>query len=186
MKTLKTIQVFAKIGKILSTVIYICSIIGAAGCTVGLLSLPFSETPILKIGGMTVRGLIINKSGVDLMSLYPIISGALIICIGEAVVAKFAQLYFKRELADGTPFTVDGAREMLRLGIITICVPLGALILSQIVSTITAEFTGGEVFKLDGGDSITTGVMFIIISVLCRYGAEILNTNNENGGTSNE
>lgn len=174
MKSLKTIQTLSKIGKILSKIIYICSIIGAVGCAVGMASLPFADTGIIKIGGVTIHGLIVNRAGIELESLYPLMSGALIICVGEAVTAKFAEKYFSHELAAETPFTTDGAKELLRLGILTICVPLGALIIAQIVSGVIAEIIGcGEAFKLDGGDSVTLGVMFIVTSVLCGYGAEL-------------
>ena len=35
------------------------------------------------------------------------------------------ELYFKNELADGNPFTLRGAKELMRLGILTIAIPLG-------------------------------------------------------------
>lgn len=179
MKSLQTIQTLSKIGKVLSKIIYICCVIGAVGCAVGIASLPFADTGILKVGGVTIHGLIVNQAGIDLNSLYPLMTGAMIVCIGQAVLAKFAESYFTHELAAGTPFTADGAKEMLRLGILTICIPLGALILSQIVSGVVAEIVGcGDLFKVDNGDSVVLGVMFIVISVLCRYGAE-LRTNNE-------
>lgn len=174
MKTLKTIQTLSKIGRVLSNIIYICCIIGAVGCVVGIVCLPFADMGILKIGGVTVYGLIVNRAGVELNSLYPLMSGVLIVCIGQAVTAKFAERYFRHELAIGTPFSKDSAKELLRLGILTICVPLGALIFAQIVSGVIAGILGcSDVFKLDGGDSVSLGVMFIVISLLCRYGAEL-------------
>lgn len=174
MKSLQTIQTLSKIGKVLSKIIYICCVIGTVGCAVGIASLPFADTGIFKIGGVTIYGLIVNQGGIDLNSLYPLMIGAMIVCIGQAVLAKFAESYFTHELAAGTPFTADGAKEMLRLGILTICIPLGALILSQIISGVVAEIVGcGDVFKVDNGDSVVLGVMFIVISLLCRYGAEL-------------
>lgn len=174
MKTLKTIQTLSKIGKVFSKIVYICCLIGAIGCAVGMASLPFADADVLKIGGVTIHGLIVNRAGIDLASLYPLMSGALLVCVGEAVTAKFAEKYFTHELAAGTPFTTDGAKELLRLGILTICVPLGTLILAQIVSGVIAEIIGcGEVFKLDGDGSVTLGVMFIFMSLLCKYGAEL-------------
>lgn len=173
MKTLNTIQTLSKIGKILSKIIYICCIIGVAGCVVGIVSLPFADTGILKIGCVTIYGLIVNRAGIDLNSLYSLMSGAMIVCIGPAVTAKFAERYFSHELTAGTPFTFDGAKELFRLGIITICVPLGSMIMAQIISSIVAEFIGcGEAFKLEGGDSVALGVMFLFMSLLCKYGAE--------------
>lgn len=174
MKTLNTIQTLSKIGKVLSKIIYICCIIGAAGCVVGIVSLPFADTGILKIGGVTVYGLIVNHAGIDLNSLYPLMAGAMIVCIGQAVTAKFGERCFSYELAAGTPFTIDGAKELFRLGIITICMPLDTMILAQIISSIVAEFVGcGEAFKLEGGDSVALGAMFLFMSLLCKYGAEL-------------
>ncbi len=173
MKTLETIQTLSKVGKIFCKIIYICCIIGAAGCVVGIVSLPFADTGMIKIGGVTIYGLIVNRAGIDLNSLYPLMTGAMIVCIGQAVTAKFGERYFSHELTAGTPFTIDGARELFRLGIITICVPLGSMIMAQIISSIVAELIGcGEAFKIEGGDSVALGVMFIFMSLLCKYGAE--------------
>lgn len=175
MKTmeLETIQTLAKIGRVLSKIVYICCIIGVAGCVVGMVSLPFADTGVLKIGGMSIHGLIANRSGMEPRGLYPLMTGAMIVCIGQGITAAFAQHYFKCELAAGTPFTLDGARELLRLGILTVCVPLGALILAQIASAIVTELVGcGETFKLDGIDSVALGLTFMVMSLLCRHGAE--------------
>lgn len=173
MKTLKIIQTLSKVGKILSKIILICCIIGAAGCAVGMASLPFADTGIIKIGGVSIHGFIVNRAGIELNSLYPLMTGAMTVCIGQAVTAKLAERYFTHELAEGTPFTFSGAKELMRLGIITLAVPLGTVILAQIISGVMAEIIGcGEAFKTDGGDSIELGVMFIVMSLICRYGAE--------------
>lgn len=180
MKTLNTIQTFSKIGKILSKIIFICCIIGVAGCVVGFICLPFADTGILKIGGVTIYGLIVNRAGIDLNGLYPLMTGAMIVCIGQAVTAKFGERYFSHELTAGTPFTIGGAKELFRLGIITICVPLGTQIVAQIISSIVAEFIGcGEAFKIEDGDSVALGIMFLLMSLLCKYGAECME-NREN------
>lgn len=174
MKTLNTIQIISKIGRVLSTIVFICCIVGAAGCVVGMLCIPLAETGAIRIGGTSIRSLAENRSGMELNGLYPLLAGAMIVAIGEAVTAKFAEMYFKRELVAGTPFTASGAKELKRLGILTICVPLGALILAQIVSGVIAGFIDcGEAFNMDGGDSVALGVMFIFMSLICRYGAEL-------------
>lgn len=182
MKTLNSIQTLSKIGKILSKIVFIFGIIGAACSAVGMVCLPFSDTEILKIGGVTLHGLIVNQAGVELNGMYSLLSGTLIVCVGQAVTAKIAERYFAHELAEGTPFTVFGAKKLMNLGIVTICVPLGTMILAQIISSIVAEFAGcGEIFKLDGGDSVALGVMFIVMSLLCRYGAELREKNEVSG-----
>lgn len=174
MKSLKTIQTLSKIGKVLSKINYIFCLIGAIGCAVGLVSLPFADQGIFKIGGVSIHSLIVNNAGIDLTALYPAMTGAMILCIGQAVLAKFAENYFAHELAVGTPFTLEGAKELQRLGILTICIPLGCLIVAEIVSGVVAGIVGcGDVFKVDNGDSVVLGMMFIVISLLCRYGAEL-------------
>ena len=174
MKSLQTIQTLSKLGKVLSKINYIFCMIGAIGCAVGLASLPFADQGIFKIGGVSIHGLIVNNAGIDLTSLYPAMTGAMILCIGQTVLAKYAEIYFRNELTAGTPFTVDGAKELLRLGILTICIPLGCLIVAEIVSGIMAGFLNcDDLLKIENADSVILGVMFIIMSVLCRYGAEL-------------
>ncbi len=174
MKTLNTIQTLSKIGRVLSKIVYICCIIGAAGCVVGIVSLPFASSGIFKIGGVTIYGLVVNRAGIDLNSLYSLMTGAMIVCIGQAITARFAENYFTHELTAGTPFTISGAKELFRLGIITICVPLGTSIFAQIISAIVAEFVNcGDAFKAEDSSSVALGVMFLVTSLLCRYGAEL-------------
>lgn len=174
MKTLNTIQRLFKIGKVLSRIVYIFCIVGAVGCAAGMICLPFGDMEVFKIGGVTIHGLIGNDSEIDLNSLYAPLAGAMLICIGQAVAAKFSEKYFARELTAGTPFTLAGAKELFRLGIITICVPLGTQTLAEIVTAIITKLVKcGEAFDIGSIESVTLGVMFIVMSLLCRYGAEM-------------
>lgn len=175
MKYLQAIQTISKIGEILSKIIFICCLVGAIGCAVGIVSLPFGDKGLFKIGGVTVYGLIANKSGIEPDSFYPTLAGFLIVCIGQAIPAKFAEKYFVHELAAGTPFTVEGGKELLRLGILTISVPLGSLILAKIVCRLVEKIVGcSEAIELSGTDSVALGIMFIVMSLMCLYGAELL------------
>ena len=182
MKSLQTIQTLSKIGQVLSKINYIFCMIGAIGCAVGLVSLPFADQGVFKIGGVSIHGLIVNRAGIDLNGLYPLLTGILIVCIGQTVLAKFAEKYFAHELSAGTPFTTNGANELLRLGILTVSIPLGSLILAQIVSGIIAGFMNcDDLFKLDNGGSVALGIMIIVMSVFCRYGAELQTQHSEGG-----
>ena len=104
-----------------------------------------------------------------------------IICAGEAVLCRIAGRYFKNELEAGTPFTFDGAKELLRLGIYTICIPVVTVVASEIVYQVMKHFLS-NVDKLEIGNAVSVelGVMFIIMSLLCKYGAEIAKDNKEN------
>ena len=173
MNTLKAIQTLAKIGKIFSRIIYICCIVGFCGCIVGIVSLAIgAET--FKLGGVTVHSMIENKAGMNLPTLYASMAVGLLFCAAEAVLCKFAEIYFKNELADGNPFTLRGAKELLRLGILTIAIPLGTVIVCSIGVSI-ADNIYPSINKLAIGEfsSVGLGVMMIVLSLFCRYGAEV-------------
>ena len=178
MKSLNTIQTLSKVGKVLSKIAFIFSVIGFCGCIAGLLSLSFGNGSFIKIGGVTLHGLISEEYGYNIKSITAVLSGWLIICAGEAVLAKFAEIYFKNELNAGTPFTSAGAKELLRLGILTIAVPVGSAIAGSIAEGIVAGFMKVEKaaamdMYFDNDAAIVLGVMFILGSLLCRCGAEL-------------
>ena len=172
MKTLNTIQTLSKLGKIFSTIIYVFSVIGAIGGLVSLACLRFFPEGI-KIGGTTIRGLIETSEVISLQDCFAILTIITIGCVGEAVLCKIAQSYFKNELAAGTPFTLEGAKELLRFGVCAVCIPIAMSILSQIVTRVLfpdfVESTGPE---LASSASVAIGVMLIIMSLLCHHGAE--------------
>ena len=172
MNTLKTIQTLAKIGKVFSKIIFVCCIVGFCGCIVGIVSLALgAET--FKLGGVTIHSMIENEAGLNLPTLYASMAVGLLFCAAEAVLCKFAEAYFKHELADCDPFTLRGAKELLRLGILTIVIPLGTVIVCSIGVSIADNMVPG-IDKLSIGEfsSVGLGVMMIVLSLFCRYGAE--------------
>lgn len=183
-KNYKIVQKIAKIGKILSKVAFVFSIIGICGCLVGLLSNLFGSGKIVKIGGVTIYGLLADFTAYNVKSISATLVAWLIVCIGQAVLAKFAELYFCNALMAGTPFTKTGARELRRLGIMAIAIPTGCVVLAEIVQGIMMGFmnvtaAGGTDLSFDNEASIIVGVMFIACSFLCGYGAEVLEGKNK-------
>ena len=88
---------------------------------------------------------------------------------------KAAYRYFDHELTAGTPFTFEGATELMRLGIFVICINLVSAVLAQVAhGIISAVLENVEALTLEGGDSVALGVMLIVLSVFCRYGAELV------------
>ena len=149
METLKIIQSLARLGKILSKIAFILSLVGVFGCVAGLLSLAFGSGTLLQIGNVALHSLIPVSSGFNLKAIAGALSGWLIICTGEAALSRFALLYFTRELTDGTPFTQRGAKELLRLGILTIAIPIGCTVAAAIVHGIVMGFlTFRPIFRL--------------------------------------
>ena len=98
----------------------------------------------------------------------------------QAVLANFAELYFRNALMAGTPFTQEGARELRRLGILTMVIPTGCAVLAEIVQGILTGFMNVSVdgwmeFNFDNESSVVVGVMLIVGSFVCGYGDEMLN-----------
>lgn len=73
MKTLKTVQTLAKIGKIFSKIIFICSIVGVVRCALGLACVPLgsiilSQTVVSVLAGF-VGGKALNLEDGDSVML---------------------------------------------------------------------------------------------------------------------
>lgn len=174
MKTLNTIQTLSKIGKIFSKVLFILCVIGGIFCLVGILEISFVHNG-LKIGGVTIHSIIEQSGAIDKSTWYGVMATGIVLCAGEAVLCKLAEMYFKNELKAGTPFTFDGAKELMRLGIFTICIPLGTDIVVGIISSVIGRaYQLTNVLDINHSAQIGLGVMFIVTSLLCRYGAEII------------
>ena len=138
-KSLKAIQTLVKIGRIISKIIFIFCIVGAAGCVLGILSLALIPGDF-RVGEMTLRELIETKSGVTFGTMYTSMAAGIVPCAGEAVLAKLAERCLKRELDAGTPFTFAGAKDLITLGICAVCITVGTAITAGIVTGIMKNF----------------------------------------------
>ena len=184
MKTLQTLQRLSKIGRILSNLAFVFSVIGFCGCVAGLVSLGLGGDELIKIGGVTLHGLISRSAGTATGSIAAALSGWLPVCAGEAVLAKFAEVYFKNEVKAGTPFTLPGARELMRLGILTIALPTGCALLGSVAEELVASFMQVEkiatrALPFDTAIGVTLGILSLLGALLCRYGAELQESRGE-------
>ncbi|MCI5857426.1 MAG: hypothetical protein MR016_08705 [Agathobacter sp.] len=178
-KNLEILQKFAKLGKILSKIAFIFSIIGICGCLVGLLDVIYGSGDILKLGGVTVYSALAQFNAYNVKSIEAVLMAWLIVCAGEAVVAKFAELYFRGVLTAKTPFTRTGAKQLNRLGIITIVIPIVSVTLAEIVQEVMTGFMNTAAdnridLDFQNEASVVMGVMFIVGSIVCAHGAELL------------
>ena len=63
--------------------------------------------------------------------------------------------------------------EEKRLGILTICIPIGTQIIAEIVYDALSHIRNKVApLELDNSGSVALGIMFIVFSLICRYGAE--------------
>lgn len=172
MSSLDKIQKLSKLGKILCSIVFVFCVIGIIGSVVGIAFLA-DGVDAIHIGGVTLKSIVQTNSGtsIDTADIYMVV--AIILCSGEAVIAKFAEHYFKGELLDGTPFNMERSKELTRLGIITI----GVSIVTEAVAAIVYEimsfiFVNTDSLEIGNWGSVGIGITFIIVSLICRYGAE--------------
>lgn len=185
MKSLKIIQILCKIGQILSKIAFILCIVGASLSLVGILSLACGIETIV-INGVTIGSMIENDSGMSMGTMYTTLTVAIIFMAGEIAIAKFSELYFKHELIAGTPLTLEGAKEMRRLGILKIAISLGTVIVAAIVQAILKATLKDVVeVDLDNSSAIVMGVMYLILSLVLQYASEELKNKEEKMENSN-
>lgn len=165
-KTLSAILTVFKIARIVAKVIFIVCIVGGVGCLLALCIAPLLEIDFLKR--------ILAEEGVQLASVYPACFAGLLTCAGEAVVAFFAERYFGNVLSAGTPFTHEGAQESFRFGLIAIIASLASSIASGIVLAILSiVFSGLPEVDVSSSVSLSTGLFFLFLSLIFKYGAEM-------------
>lgn len=172
-KTLDTIQKLSNLGRILSKIVFIFSLIGAIGCAAAFVStllLPES----LQLGSVTIKGLVDLTDEINPNEIAAAMLTGVITCTFEAVLAKLAERYFRNERKAGTPFTFAGAKELRRLGICAIVLPIAALVAAEIVNEVMQHFlTGVSNLDLAQSGSVGIGIMMIVASLLCKHGAEL-------------
>lgn len=173
-KTLKTIQTLSKVGEILCRIMFILCIVGFVCCAVGLASFAVGVA-MISISGKSLE-IYLHEVGVSAGTVYAALVVAMILCAGEAVIARFAVHYFRREQRDGTHFDLGGAKELLRLGILQIGVTLGAEILAAIAHRIISVVCEDvQELSFSNSTSVLMGLVIMMVALICRYGAEKCN-----------
>ena len=64
-------------------------------------------------------------------------------------------------------------KELLRLGILTMALPVGCAVAGRIVAGFLAVETAALDLSLGNEASLALGLMFVLGSLLCRHGAEL-------------
>ena len=165
-KTLSNILTVFKVLKVIAKVVFILCIIGAVGCALGLCMMPVVES-------LAPSGLL--EDGEELLSVgYAGCVVGIVVCAGEAVFAGLAERYFANILRAGTPFTTEGARECFRLGIASMIIAGASAVVSGIADAIAAVLSGdASSMEFDMTVSLSTGLIFLFLSLIFKYGAEV-------------
>lgn len=165
--SLTTIQSLHKLGKVLSRIYFVLSIIGLV-LSLALAAALLISTDIKDLISSTLFDG--TKYGVN--TLYGISSTLFLISFGEIFLSRKAEDYFRSELNTGTPFSIENALKLKKLGILTLIIPVVTHTLSAVVYNIMmSNLDGMAPFKFHMTGSVILAVMFIITSMLCRYGA---------------
>ena len=179
-KTLDTIQKLFNAGRVISKIVFIFSVVGFILSAVTLIT-----TPILpgtfKLGSVDIHGLLNSTDLANKAEVYAKMAESVLFCACEAVLAKLAEIYFKKELEVGTPFDFGIAKKLLNLGICVTAVSFGATVLTAIGEAVINKFiikSGNFSADFSMSASIGIGVALIIMSFMCKYGAEILQAKN--------
>lgn len=171
-KSLKTVQTICKVCKVLAEIAFVMFVVIVALMLVAAIFTGTGKMDALLSSGGVVLDDMLQQTGVTQDYMVAVFVCLTIIIAAEAVVAKFINVYFKHELKAGTPFTFEGAKEMLRLGIITIAVPVGASLAATIVFDIMAAGSGLD-SEFNFEISLGMGLMFLALSPLLKHGTEL-------------
>lgn len=171
-KSLKTVQTICKVCKVLAEIAFVMFVVIVALMLAATIFTGTGKMDALLSSGGVVLDDMLQQTGVTQDYMVAVFVCLTIIIAAEAVVAKFINVYFKHELKAGTPFTFEGAKEMLRLGIITIAVPVGASLAATIVFGIMAAGSGLD-SEFNFEISLGMGLMFLALSPLLKHGTEL-------------
>lgn len=181
-KTLSTIQGLMRLGRVLTIITLVFSIIGMVGCAVGGVALYATGDLIIETeqGDITLGELVYDETMATMEMFYFVIIVAFLACMTEVIISDRMAKYFKFELSEGTPFTFEGAKKLKKVGILAIVLP----IVVEIVAAVIAVFllanvpealpaTESTSTEITYASSLGTGVMMLIFSLIFKHGAEL-------------
>ena len=168
-KSLAILQKCARIFSVLARIALIVSIAGAVtGLAATMLWTRWNTAPAADIPAIAQLFALIDQ-GTYYKTLALLIDDT-ITCAMAAPLYGAVLRYLKAELADGTPFTDSGAAALRRLGVLTIVLPIISLALRTIPYSAFAVALPGDRSNVE---TVIPGIMLILMSVVCRYGAEL-------------
>lgn len=170
MKASKIIQAIAVALRVVCIIMIVLYALAALGCVIGL-----AETAIFDQSG-TVTELIVDDfldcGNLPMTELRVVLGGGIAVAVAEMLVCIFLSIYFKHELAAGTPFTFEGAKELLLVGIKALICFAAAMAICCFIRLIAVGSTDisspeTELLIFSG-----KGAEIILMSLLLRFGAE--------------
>lgn len=174
MKSLKVIQVLAKIAWVLCRIVFVVCIVGAAASVVGLSI--FHLVQNVKINAEQTVAQLIEEQHIRIPEAYAGMGIALLSCGVGIFLAKYNELFFKKEIDERTPFKREIVKQMKTVAIVNILVSLALGIIAATAMSIVLSINHLE--SINRGDfslfsTVGFGISLLIISLFCDYGAEV-------------
>lgn len=167
--TLKSIQKCARVFHTLAIIAAVAAFLGAASALAAAIGLSRWYNAPADALGMLAPIMAELDHGNYTASVARLSADVISLAL-DGVVLCFAVAYLKQELADGTPFTASGAKSLLRLGILSIALPLISAALSCLIfGAFDVEVPG----DYGNGSAIIVGIVLILSSLVFSYGAEL-------------
>lgn len=172
MRSLRVIQVLAKIMRVVCIVLFVCCIVGASACLTALIVLPIIQNIVVQ-DGKTIADLMV-ENGVVIPDMY---AGIVVGLLGAGVgifLNKYNELFFEEEIRVGTPFDHDIVRSMRKTGLVNI-IASGALVITAgiAVGIVSAIFQTKIKFEYSLFAAVGFGLLLLILSLFADYGAEL-------------
>lgn len=171
---LEKIQKVFGVFKILSRVFMIICFVAAGLALVSvILTLAGGNAPIAKIGGVSIYLPVFFENEPVLGSekaCWVMVAG-FVAAACEGILLAFAYRYFAIEQKEGTPFTENGAKLTLNLGITAIVLSVVSAATQGIIYELMKLSELIEEFSNSWG--VMLGVTLILFSLIIRYGADL-------------
>ena len=174
--TLEKVQTVYKVLKVLATILFVASIVSVVFCTIGLVIVSLLDFSKLDSPSYINLNFFFDDLGATKEIAMANILGALLSSIGNIIIAKFAMTYVSNELNVGTPFTFEGAKEVQRLGIITLGISIFCAIISGFVIEEVLKLGENVTVTVDNEPGVIIGVILCLFGLIFKLGAEQSNS----------
>lgn len=167
MQSLKNVQTWAKVFKVFTIIAIVFLSIGIVAGIVSFISI--TNQSIFE----EINKLLIENGEDAITSLTaPNLLISVISMVSMLVVEILTLKYINKELADGTPFTYDGAKQLFHLAIIGLVLPVVASLISTVV-VLSYGIAFADVEENLNGVSLGYAIGLIVLSQVFKYGAEV-------------
>lgn len=163
MKSLDRVQTIAKVLKILSMIVFVCSIVILSILSILLIVFCFVGNNVEFVNFFARMGLPYEFNTVLCALICLILQ-----FIGSIIIYSKVVRFYKLELELGNPFDKPLIKEMRKVGVWRIVLPI---VLSVIIATITACF--GLSLNMSALSGVTMGIVYLIVSCILEYGSEM-------------